>query len=374
MDNQQAPTVPPPLPAPASRLRRVYGPTRAAWVTQSLWEGADHLLVVRHGSFTENYQRLFFRDIESIVTQPSARRLGWNITLGLLTVLALTLAVLVPGGMWPGGCATLLLGLVIAVNALRGPTCRVEVRTRVNCVCLHGLKRQRRAQRVVARLAESIVAAQGAYDALAHEAALAAVAAAAPAAAAAPVAPSGARPRGVAAATRLRRPDHGGWHRILAAVLAVDALACLPFLITRYAGLLSLVALCLLLTFALTCVAVVRNVRLLAPLAWRRWTWTALGYQIMRGMGMFMTFTVFNFRHAIQHPESGVFFFVSAGDLAASLAVRALLACFAVMSFALAAWGALALRRGAAAGALPPPLTPPAPPPPQEGLPADAAP
>jgi hypothetical protein len=361
---------------PVTRLRRIYGRSRSAWVAQSLWEGADHLLVVRHGSFTENYQRLFFRDIESIVIQPSARRMGWNMALGLLTALALTLAVLVPGGIWPGGAVALLLGLAIAANALRGPTCRVEARTRVNSVRLYGFVRMRRSRREVARLAGLITAAQGAYDALAHGAALAAVAAAP----VAPSAPSVARPRRVAAQPRLRQPDHGGWHRILVAVLAVEALAFLPFLITRYAGMLAVVATCLLLTFALTCVAVVRNVRLLVPLAWRRWTWVALGYQILRGMSMFITFTAFNFSHAITHPQSGAFFFVSAADLAGSQVVYALVACTAVMSLALAAWGALALWRGAApAGALPPPLMPapapppPAPLPPQEGSPADAA-
>jgi hypothetical protein len=328
------------------------------------------LLVVRHGSFTENYQRLFFRDIESVVTQPSARRMGWNIALGLLTALALTLAVLVPNGMWPGGIVALLLGLAIGANALRGPTCRVEVRTRVNSVRLHGFFRMRRTQREVTRLAALIADAQGAYDALAHEGALAAVTAAPGLPSATPVA----RPRRVVAPPRLRPPDHGGWHRILAAVLAVEALAFLPFLITRYASMLSVVAACLLLTFALTCVAVVRNVRRLTPLAWRRWTWTALGYQVVRGMTMFVTFSVFNFRYGMTHPQSGVFFFVSAAELAGSPVVRALLACIAVMSLALAAWGAFALRRGtAAAGVLPPPLPSPPSQPPQEVSPADAA-
>ena len=339
---------------------------------QSLWEGSDHLLVVRHGSFTENYQRLFFRDIESVVIQPSARRRVWNIVLGMLTALALLLAALVPHGIWPGGIVALLLSLTLAANALGGPTCRVEVRTRVNNVRLHGFVRKRRTQRAVARLAGLIAEAQGAYDALAHETALAAVAAAPNVSAAKPVA----WPKRVAAAPRLRQPDSGGWHRILAAMLAVEALAFLPFLITRDAGLLSVVATALLLTFVLTCGAVVRNVRLLAPLAWRRWTWGALGYQVVRGMSLFIVFSVFNFRQAITHPQSGLFFFVSAGDLAGSPVVRVMLACMVVMSLTLAMWGALALRRGTvAADALPPPLPPTAsqPPPSLEGTSADVA-
>ncbi len=373
MDSQPNPESAPPLPPPPKPLRRIHGRRSAGWGAQSLWEGEDHLLVVSHGSYMENYQRLFFRDIESIVMQSSARRMVWNSLLGMLTTLALTMAALLPNGLWPGGIAAAALGLVVAINTLRGPTCRVAIATRVNSVRLYGLCRTRRARRVITRLAEKIAQCQGAYDPLAHAAALTALPSQ-PSAPEMPVAAPAASPvtrlRGVAQPVPLRRPEHGLWHRLLVCMLALEMFALLPFLLTRHASLLPVAAVALLLSFALTCVVLVRNVRLLAPRSWCRWAWSALAYQVMRGMCCFIVFTVLNTRAAMTQPRRGVIYHVGAEDLAGSSFVRLSLACFAVISLLMAVWGAFALRRGAPSAALPPPL----PGTPAEGTPDHAAP
>ncbi|MDD5707821.1 MAG: hypothetical protein PHR35_18030 [Kiritimatiellae bacterium] len=362
-DSTASATLPP--PPPIRRLRRIYSRGHSLSAIQSLWQADDHLLVVQHIYYTEKYQRLFFRDIESMIVQPSTRRLIINIVLGLLLVPAIFMMVLMDDGVWFGGAVVLALCVPLLINTLLGPGCRCEVCTRVNTVRLRGLTRLRRALREMDRLSVPIARAQGAYDAQAHRSALAPPAPApAPAddAAArieAPVAPAAPSRRRVAP-TPLLVPDDGIFHRILIAALTLETLAIALFLNTGYAGLLTPAGVTILLTFLLTFVVLSRSARRTTSVAWRRWTWANFGYQILRGLSLYVTLTVLNVVASVRHPAAQGTMGVDIEGLAGHAFVRGLLTAFAAISVASALWGVFALRRGAAArNAAPPPLPPP---------------
>lgn len=144
--------------------------------TGSLWLGPDHLLFVSNAFGVERYRRFFFKDIQAIVARRSARRLILNLIVGgcglvialgaaasiigstsadsgteqqVLGSLAFTLSVL----------AAACLGYVIA-NTLLGPGCVVHVQTPFGVEKLTMPSRLRAFDKISARLAPLIEAAQ----------------------------------------------------------------------------------------------------------------------------------------------------------------------------------------------------------------------
>lgn len=127
-----------------------------------LYRGADHLLQVSSVTFSENYKRFYFRDIQAFII---VRTNDWLVVIGLLLMLALLLTGLAVGvgdsvgSIVSGGFAALLLVLALIVG-LRGPSCRCHVRTAVQTEKLPSLNRLRRAEKILAELAPLIAAAQ----------------------------------------------------------------------------------------------------------------------------------------------------------------------------------------------------------------------
>jgi hypothetical protein len=128
---------------------------------QSLWLGEDHLLSIDSASYSEEYKRFYFRDIQAFFICPTSRRAIWN---GILTSL-LIMHLLVFG--WLGASVTILtiVGVVLAIplviNNLLGPACKVYLRTAVQVEELPSLGRDRRAHRVLERIRPLITAVQG---------------------------------------------------------------------------------------------------------------------------------------------------------------------------------------------------------------------
>jgi len=128
---------------------------------QSLWLGSDHVLSIDSASYSEEYKRFYFRDIQAFFICPTARRAIWN---GILAAL-LIMHVLVFG--WFGASATTLLIVAVvlatplALNNLSGPACKVYLRTAVQVEELPSLGRIRRAHRVLDLIRPLIAAVQG---------------------------------------------------------------------------------------------------------------------------------------------------------------------------------------------------------------------
>jgi hypothetical protein len=128
-----------------------------------LYRGGDHLLQVSSVTFSEQYKRFYFRDIQAFIV---IRTNTWIMIITLLLILALLLTGIAVGSgdsvasIVLGGFAALLLLLALVVG-LRGPSCRCYVRTAVQTEKLPSINRLRRAGKILAELKPFLDAAQG---------------------------------------------------------------------------------------------------------------------------------------------------------------------------------------------------------------------
>jgi hypothetical protein len=150
---------------PSEDLKRL--PARRWGVIRraSLWDAGEYLLAVSGTVFSERYQRLYYRDIQSIVVQKGAR-------VGSIGALLISLFVSALCGTIPPLRRLWILPLAWAVwliyaNLARG--CRVFLYTEVSSVELHAIYRSRAADRVLPQILSKILAAQGPLDDAARE-------------------------------------------------------------------------------------------------------------------------------------------------------------------------------------------------------------
>jgi len=128
-----------------------------------LWQGEEHLLLVEWNGYKEKYKRFNYRDIQAVFIQKNSEAQAANIVLTIMVVLILAPALVTH----ITGLKIFLLslagffGLILAINALSGSTCRCFLRTAVQTEELPSLSRVKRAQKVFARLQPLIAAAQG---------------------------------------------------------------------------------------------------------------------------------------------------------------------------------------------------------------------
>ena len=146
----------------APSYRRLPGRKLTLMGSSTLWLGPDHLLCVDSNSFAEDYRRFYYHEIQSLTVLPTRSQqsnlAAWSIALAPLLLLTLLL-----DGRWRmglGACAV-LVGLVIFIQWLRGPTCECRLRTAVQIVTLPSLCRLRPTLRALTRLRVRIEAVQG---------------------------------------------------------------------------------------------------------------------------------------------------------------------------------------------------------------------
>ncbi len=142
--------------------RRLPGRLRG-WIRKSsLWEGEDHLLLVRGTRFAEDYRRFYYRDIQAISMHrvPVLGSIGWLVLNLILCVLFVAVAVGSPRGWWIALPLTALLIANIVVSLRYG--CRCHVQTAVSREELASLIRTWSARKTFARLRARIEQAQGA--------------------------------------------------------------------------------------------------------------------------------------------------------------------------------------------------------------------
>lgn len=151
-----------------ARLRRA-GFFTAVATRSSLWLGKDHLLRIDSNGYGEDYKRFYFRDIQAVILVATKRRLVLNWILGVPTAFCIISWAynLVfnqhfnLSGVITGVVLTLMFGVPLLVNNLRGPTCTCQLRTAVQTEDLPSLNRFRRARKILDRLRPLIAAAQG---------------------------------------------------------------------------------------------------------------------------------------------------------------------------------------------------------------------
>jgi hypothetical protein len=144
--------------------RKLSGDMFALLFTNSLWQGDDHLLRAESGMMQERYWRFYFKDIQAVRLQRTRAHVYWALLWATLVV---------------GWCLTLLIEsfpspvslgfgffffLLLLINLLLGPSCQVHLQTAVQVQRLAGLRRVRKARKVMDRIREAVEQVQGPLD------------------------------------------------------------------------------------------------------------------------------------------------------------------------------------------------------------------
>jgi hypothetical protein len=128
----------------------------------TLWQAADHLLLVYSRFGVEDYKRFYFADIQSIITHKTMAGKIQNLVMcffvlgfGLMAVTLDSAAALV------GGIMAACFAIFLVVNCVRGPTSATYLQTAVQTEKLPSLYRVKKAQKVMDRLIPRVEGVQG---------------------------------------------------------------------------------------------------------------------------------------------------------------------------------------------------------------------
>ena len=130
----------------------------------TLWMGDDHLLSVDRTFFAETYKRFYFRDIQALILQRTWRRGKWNIFFSVMLMFFMLVQAYSSfrGPDLPVFSSTMVVVSLIflLVNTLRGPTCRLRLRTAVQEEELAACQRLGTARRAMARIVARVTEVQ----------------------------------------------------------------------------------------------------------------------------------------------------------------------------------------------------------------------
>lgn len=282
--------------ASAHTYKRLPGGSVRRFVSQRLWQGTDHLLVIASQFLTERYKRFYYQDIQAITITRSSTGVLVGVILAILAgffVLWAALGFLLLD--WTAMPTVIVTGigviwlLLFLVNILLGPTCRCFLYTAVSCEELYALGRVRTARRAVARLRPLVEAAQGGrlddanLDALSESQGRLMSSTSAQTTGTVPVRPG----------QQSVRQESGTLHAALFAALILDAAVSLvaliqPGLVPMPAALAMLV-----LVIGLTVAALVRQMNSTIPRQLRNVTWITFVYVCLVVL-FFYAFTFIN--------------------------------------------------------------------------------
>lgn len=146
----------------ARTLQRLPGKARGLLAQHLALIGDDHLVLVRRIGYRDIYRRVELADIQAIALQPVRdSRVGVAILGAAALVPALFAALSGGGWRWFWGLiAAALLGL-LGVHLLRGPGCRVHLRTPVDWIQMPSLRRLRVAELALLTIEDRIGRIQG---------------------------------------------------------------------------------------------------------------------------------------------------------------------------------------------------------------------
>lgn len=145
--------------------RRLARGTIALVMRCSLWLGDDHLLAVKSTGYTEDYTRIYLKDLKGVVAHRTKSWLVANLILGILVAL-LGLGIINTDDLFSAGTITLMfMGspflIALLINLLQGPTCKTSLLTPLGPVEIPALTRTRRVARLIRELRPLVAARQG---------------------------------------------------------------------------------------------------------------------------------------------------------------------------------------------------------------------
>ncbi|MDF7800629.1 hypothetical protein P4C99_14220 [Pontiellaceae bacterium B1224] len=129
-----------------------------------IWQGTDHLLVVKEVGCVEEYKRFYFNDIQAFIVVRSANYLVWAILLPLISACIFALGMNAGDGRpFVNGLGIVLL-IFWLVHLVRGLTCKCWIQTGINKEQLMMIKRVRAARKFWSRIQPELVAVQGEFS------------------------------------------------------------------------------------------------------------------------------------------------------------------------------------------------------------------
>jgi hypothetical protein len=128
----------------------------------TLWQDADHLLLIFSRFGVEDYKRFYFSDIQAIITRKTVAGKVHNIVMGCLSLLFLT-PVFSLDSPWSFFFLTVsaIMFFILLINLYLGPTCETRLMTAVQNEKLQSLYRLKKTLRVMDSIRPQIRQAQG---------------------------------------------------------------------------------------------------------------------------------------------------------------------------------------------------------------------
>lgn len=268
----------------------------------TLWLGRDHLLYVLNQGYTEEYKRLYYRNIQAIVFHKTRTGFVWNVIWGYLAANCLAFVLLSFLLRWHIGWAiafgihAAVFAFALLVNWRRGPTCRTYLQTAVQVIRLYSLNRVPLARRAIAQIRERVEAEQGTAAPAEPPAAPEDAAANSTVADSAP--PAAWHATALAPAEPLRH-DRGRAHEILFLVLLADLCHSIVRFYTGGTVMYVFGLLLMLAVMAALIVAIIRQHGTDLPRPVKLMTWWTLGYFILANM----VSSGYSIAYSIEHPE-----------------------------------------------------------------------
>ncbi|QTA86850.1 hypothetical protein [Desulfonema magnum] len=142
--------------------RRLPGKKRGFFGYNVLYLGSDHLLSVYSTSFSEDYKRFYYKDIQAIIIRKTAIGKISNIV-ACLSLAGFILLLFTEPPFFDKiiGITGGLFFLCLLINWLKGPTCICHLRTAVQMEKLPSLHRVKTARKVITLLRPKIEEVQG---------------------------------------------------------------------------------------------------------------------------------------------------------------------------------------------------------------------
>ncbi len=132
----------------------------------TLWMGEDHLLAVESTGYTEQYRRLYYKDVQAVILRETSRKRDLGILFASVAFLASLPALIhldtfdsplsVAGILTSAACLILLL-----LNLYKGPTCTCSVQMPIAVHELPSLKRRKNVEIFLSLLKPRVEKLQG---------------------------------------------------------------------------------------------------------------------------------------------------------------------------------------------------------------------
>lgn len=141
--------------------RKLSGSGFSLALKHSLWQGPDHLLWVEGSIIQEQYKRFYFKDVQALTLHHTNRRVVWTLILGSLPLFLGAVSLFTEGSAYVSGSMAIVFTILLVVQWLKGPGCKVFLQTAVQTQKLSNLVRMHKAIKVVNKIKAAAEAAQG---------------------------------------------------------------------------------------------------------------------------------------------------------------------------------------------------------------------